>query len=64
MWVVIPFSAGSWAGNLGSWGSWTMRKDGKSKPYVLFSPTENAAAWNGLKARLPGAFEADTIRTR
>jgi hypothetical protein len=64
MWVSVEFRTGSWAGNLGPWGSWKMRKDGKLKPYVLFSPIENAQTWNELKARLPAAFDADSVRVR
>jgi hypothetical protein len=49
---------------LGPRGAWTLRKDGKNAPYVLFSPTENANAWNGLKDRLPRAFDSDTVEVR
>jgi hypothetical protein len=64
MWVPFNFNAGTWAGVLDSRGPWTMRQDGKHRPYVLFSPTENAAAWSDLEARFPFSFVADTIQVR
>lgn len=62
IWVTISFDFGKWAGPLGPRGAWTMRQDGKHARYVLFSPTENAQDWNGLKQRLPEAFTADTVQ--
>jgi hypothetical protein len=40
------------------------RLDGKGVQYVLLSPTENAAAWDVLKARLPECFYADSVIVR
>jgi hypothetical protein len=31
---------------------------------VLISPTENARAWNALKATLPRSFYADSVIVR
>jgi hypothetical protein len=62
IWVSVAFDAGKWIGPLGARGAWTMRQDGKHARYVLFSPTENAQAWNGLKARLPGSFVSDSVQ--
>jgi hypothetical protein len=64
MWVPFSFNAGTWAGVLNPNGPWTMRKDGMNRPYVLFSPAENAAAWSDLEARFPFSFLADTIQVR
>jgi len=63
-WVPFNFDAGQWAGSLDPKGAWTKRQDGMHHPYVLFSPTENAATWSDLKARFPTSFVADTIQVR
>lgn len=64
LWVPIAFDAGEWAGGLPGRGSWKTREDGKHARYVVFSASENPAAWAELKARLPGAFYADTVQVR
>jgi hypothetical protein len=64
VWVQVLFNAGKWLGPLGVRGAWTTRLDGKQARYVLFSQTENAQAWNGLKDRLPISFLADSVQVR
>ena len=62
--VSIYFDAGKWTHSLDPRAPWTTRTDGMHRPYVLFSPTENAAAWSDLKTRLPGSFSADSVQVR
>lgn len=64
MWPLFRFDAGTWLKGLDAGRSYATRRDGKRVPYVVFSPTENAAAWAALRDSLPGAFEADTLRVR
>jgi hypothetical protein len=64
VWVYVLFNAGKWLDPLGARGAWTTRLDGKHARYVLFSPTENAQAWNGLKSRLPASFDSDSVQVR
>lgn len=64
IWVPFVFDAFAWAGDIDPAGTWKTRLDGKRARYVLLSPTENAAAWSTLKARLGGAFAADSVQAR
>lgn len=64
VWVMVAFDAGKWLDPLGARGAWTTRLDGKRARYVLFSQTENAQAWNGLRDRLPTSFLSDTVQVR
>lgn len=64
VWVYVLFNAGNWLDPLGVRGAWTTRLDGKHARYVVFSPTENAQAWNGLKSRLPASFDSDSVQVR
>ena len=64
MHVKVMFDVGRWAAGIGPKGGWTLRQDGKHARYVLFSESENAAAWTTLKARLPESFLADSASMR
>jgi hypothetical protein len=64
VWVTVPFDAGNWLEPLGARGAWATRQDGKHARYVLFSQTENAQAWSGLKDRLPTSFLSDSVQVR
>ena len=62
--VTIDFDMERWTDTLDSFRRLTTRRDGRNAPYLLLSPTENAAAWNALKAGLPEAFYADSVSAR
>lgn len=64
MWVPIFFNAMDWLDTLASFPGLVPRQDGRNTPYLLFSPGENAAAWNAIKARLPKSFGADSVIVR
>jgi hypothetical protein len=64
IWVPFVFYASAWAGDIEPASPWKTRLDGKRARYVLLSPTENASTWATLKARLPGAFSADSVQAR
>lgn len=64
IWVPFNINADLWTDTLVYFPTYKTRVDGKGNGYVLFSPTENAAAWNALKASLPGSFYSDSVIVR
>jgi hypothetical protein len=59
MTVLVMFNVGKWAAGLEPGTTFGYRQDGKHDPYVVLAPGENAAAYEALKALLPGSFMAD-----
>jgi hypothetical protein len=64
IWVPFNLSSDSWTDTLTAFPAFRTRLDGKGQEYVLISPTENARAWNALKATLPRSFYADSVIVR
>lgn len=64
VWIPFFFNAGKWTDTLASLPAPVPRLDGRNAPYLLFSPDENAAGWQALRARLPESFYADTVIVR
>jgi hypothetical protein len=64
--ILVPFNFNMsyWTDTLTSFRGMRTRLDGRGAPYLLFSPAENAAAWNALNARMPECFYADTVLIR
>jgi hypothetical protein len=56
----IKFDVGAWAAGLGTTPDFAFRTDGNDARYIVLSPTENAAAYETMKALLPAAFIADS----
>jgi hypothetical protein len=64
IWVPFIVNSDSWTDTLASFRTVKTRLDGVGNVYVLISPTENAGAWNALKATLPNSFYADSVIVR
>jgi hypothetical protein len=64
IWVPFNFNMWSWTDGLTSFQGMRTRRDGKGAAYLLLSPTENAAAWNALNARIQDCFYADSVIVR
>jgi hypothetical protein len=64
IWIPITFDAAKWTDTLASVPGLKRRVDGLNVRYLLFSPDENAAGWNALKAKLPLCFYADSVIVR
>jgi hypothetical protein len=64
--ILIPiwFNATKWTDTLAAIPGLVPREDGRNAAYLVFSPSENAAAWNALRAQLPKAFYADSVSVR
>lgn len=64
--ILIPFAfnATMWTDTLAAVRRLVTRLDGRNEPYLLFSPTENAAGWKALAAQLPKSFYADSLVVR
>lgn len=64
IWIPFNFNATCWTDALASFRGLSTRLDGTGASYTLLSPTENASAWNALKARMPECFYADSVIVR
>ncbi len=64
IWIPFSFNMSNWADPLASVRGLRTRLDGKGAEYVLLSPTENAASWNALNARMRDCFYADSVIVR
>jgi hypothetical protein len=58
--VDVKFDVGTWAAGLRPNPAYRFRTDGNRARYLVLSPTENAAAYEAMKALLPKAFVADS----